>query len=87
MTRPCQISEELVDRLTGISFDEIFCTPTQTIAEVHHSSVKMWAQAIALLLDSIMTYAFGLTDPETVCKAHAFLKLFLMAPRLLLLAG
>ena len=84
MTKPCQISEELVERLTGISFDEIFRTSTQTIVEVHHSSVKMWAQAIALLLDGIMTYAFGLTDPDTVCKAHAFLKLFLLAPRLLL---
>ena len=31
-----------------------------------------------------MAYAFGRTDPETVCKANAFLKLFLMAPRLLL---
>ena len=84
MTKPSQISQELVDRLTGISFDEIFQTPTQTIVEVHHASVKMWAQAISLLLDGIMTYAFGLTDPETVCKANAFLKLFLMAPRLLL---
>jgi hypothetical protein len=84
MTHPSQISEELVDRLTSISFDEIFQTPTMTIVEVHHSSVKMWAQAIALLLSGIMTYAFGLTDPETVCKANAFLKLFLMAPRLLL---
>jgi len=84
MTKPSQISEELVDRLTSISYDEIFQTPTLTIVEVHHSSVKMWAQAIALLLDGIMTYAFGLTDPDTVCKANAFLKLFLMAPRLLL---
>ena len=84
MTKPSQISDELVDRLTGISFDEIFQTPSRTITEIHHSSVKMWAQTMALLLDGIMSYAFGLTDPETVCKANAFLKLFLMAPRLLL---
>ena len=84
MTKPSQISEELVERLTSISFDEIFQTPTRTIVEVHHSSVKMWAQAMALLLEGIMAYAFGRTDPETVCKANAFLKLFLMAPRLLL---
>ena len=81
MTKPSQISEELVERLTSISFDEIFQTPTRTIVEVHHSSVKMWAQA---MLEGIMAYAFGRTDPETVCKANAFLKLFLMAPRLLL---
>jgi len=40
--------------------------------------------AIALLLDEITTYAFGHTDPETVGKANAYLKLFLMASRLLL---
>ncbi len=84
MTKPSQISAELVDRLTRISFDEIFQTPSKTIVEVHQSSVKMWAQAMALLLEGIMAYAFGPTDPITVCKANAFLKLFLMAPRLLL---
>ena len=41
MTKPSQISAELVDRLTSISFDEIFQTPTLTIVEIHPSSVKM----------------------------------------------
>ena len=41
MTRPSQISEELADRLTAISFDEIFQFPAVTIMEIHHSSVKM----------------------------------------------
>ncbi len=78
MTKLCQIFEDL-----SISFNEISQIPTQTIAAaIHSSSVKTWAQAIALLQDGIMTYAFGLTDQETVRNAHAFYtfrKLFLMA--------
>ena len=39
----------------------------------------------ALLLEGILEYAFGgVSEPDTVSKANAFLKLFLMAPRLVL---
>ena len=45
----------------------------------------MWSSVIALLLDGILDYSFGgVSEPNTACKAGAFLKLFLMAPRLLL---
>ena len=85
MTRPNQISDELVDRLTAISYDEIFAHQAKTISEIHHSSVRMWSSVIALLLDGILDYSFGgVSEPNTACKASAFLKLFLMAPRLLL---
>ena len=85
MTRPNQISDELVDRLTAISYDEIFAHQAKTISEIHHSSVRMWSSVIALLLDGILDYSFGgVSEPNTACKAGAFLKLFLMAPRLLL---
>ena len=42
MTHPNQISDELVDRLTAISYDEIFAHQARTISEIHHSSVRMW---------------------------------------------
>jgi hypothetical protein len=45
----------------------------------------MWSSVIALLLDGIQEYTFGgISDPETTAKADAFLKIFLMAPRLIL---
>jgi len=85
MTRPNQIPEELVDRLTAISYDDIFSFSARTISEIHHSSVRMWSSVTALLLDGILEYAFGgVSEPNTVCVANAFLKLFLMAPRLVL---
>jgi len=85
MTRPSQISDDLVDKLTGISYDSIFAFPARTITEIHHSSVRMWSSVMALILDGILEYAFGgVSDPDTLSKANAFLKLFLMAPRLIL---
>jgi hypothetical protein len=85
MTRPNQISDELVDRLTAISYDEIFAHQARTICQIHHSSVRMWSAVIALLLEGLLDYSFGgVSEPNTACKADAFLKLFLMAPRLLL---
>ena len=40
---------------------------------------------MALLLEGILDYAFGgVSEPNTASKANAFLKLFLMAPRLIL---
>jgi len=85
MTRPSQITDELVDFLTSITFDSIFQYQAHTIPEIHHASGKMWAQVVGQLLDEIMAYGFGgLTDSNTLQKAHAFLKLCLMAPRLIL---
>ena len=85
MTRPNQISEELVDRLTAVSYDVIFSFQARTITKIHHASVRMWSSVVALLLDGILEYAFGgISDPQTATKADAFLKLFLMAPRLIL---
>ena len=85
MTRPNQISDELVDKLTAISYDSIFAFPARTITEIHHASVRMWSSVIALLLDGILEYGFGgVSEPNTASKANAFLKLFLMSPRLIL---
>ena len=85
MTRLNQISEELVDRLTAVSYDVIFSFQARTITEIHHASVRMWSSVVALLLDGILEYAFGgISDPQTATRADAFLKLFLMAPRLIL---
>ena len=85
MTRPNQISDDLVDKLTGISYDSIFAFPARTITEIHHASVSMWSSVMALILDGILAYAFGgVSEPDTLSKANAFLKLFLMAPRLIL---
>ena len=85
MTRPNQLSDDLVDRLTAISYDSIFAFPARTITVIHHASVRMWSSVMALLLDGILAYAFGgVKEPITESKANAFLKLFLMAPRLVL---
>ena len=85
MTRPDQLSDDLVDRLTAISYDAIFAFPARTITQIHHASVRMWSSVMALLLDGILAYAFGgVSEPNTASKANAFLKLFLMAPRLIL---
>ncbi len=68
MTRPSQITDELVDFLTSITFDSIFQYQAHTITEIHHDSGKMLAQVIGLLLDGgILAYGFGgLTDPNTL---------------------
>ena len=85
MLRPSEISPELVDRLTAISYDEIFSSQAYTILELHHSSVNMWSSVVALLLEGIVMYAYGgVYGSETAVMAEAFLKLFLLAPRLLL---
>ena len=45
----------------------------------------MWSSVTVLLLDGIIEYAFGgVSEPNTVCIANAFLKLFLMATCLVL---
>ena len=85
MLRPSEISPELVDRLTDISYDSIFSTQACTIEELHHNSVNMWASVVALLLEGIVLYAYGgVHGAENECMAEAFLKLFLLAPRLIL---
>ena len=84
MLRPNEISPELVDRLTEISYDAIFASQAHTIQEIHHSSVNMWASVVALLLEGILLYAYGgVHGVENDCMAEAFLKLFLLAPRLI----
>ena len=85
MTKPNQISDDFVDRFSEISYDRIFSFPARTITEIHHASVRMWSSVMALLLDGILEYSFGgVSEPETASRANAFLKLFLMAPRLIL---
>jgi hypothetical protein len=45
----------------------------------------MWASVVALLLEGILLYAYGgVHGVENDCMAEAFLKLFLLAPRLIL---
>ena len=56
MTRP---NEELVDRLTAVSYDVIFSFQARRITEIHHALVRMWSSGVALLLDGILEYAFG----------------------------
>jgi len=85
MLRPSEISPELVDRMTEISYDQIFSTQAHTILELHHSSVHMWASVVALLLEGITLYAYGgVHGAEAESMAEAFLKLFLLAPRMVL---
>ena len=58
---------------------------TKTIVEMHHSSVAMWAEALGLIIDGIITYAFrATTGPEDQHRASAYIKLFFLLPRLLL---
>jgi hypothetical protein len=55
---------------------------------IRSASGKMWAQVIGLLVDGILQFGFGsLTNLlATLNRAHTFLKLFLMTPRLILLS-
>jgi hypothetical protein len=85
MTRPNQISDDLVGRLSELSYDEIFAHQAKTITKIHHSSVRMWSALLVLTLDGILDYGFGgASDSDTQLKADAFLKLFILAPRLVL---
>ena len=85
MPRPSEISPELVDKLTAISYDEIFSSQAYTIVELYHSPVNMWPSVVALLREGIVLYAYGgMYESETAVMAEAFLKLFFLAPRLLL---
>ena len=88
MLRPSEIGPELLDRLTEISYDAICSSQAHTIQEIHHSSVNMWASVVALLLEGIVLYAYGgVHGAENDCIAEAFLKLFLLAPRLTWCSG
>ena len=52
---------------------------------MHHSSVSMWSEALAFMVEGIITYAFQATmAPEDQQLAMAYLKLFFLLPRLLL---
>ena len=85
MLRPSEISPELVEGLTAISYDEIFSSQAYTILDLQHSSVNMWSSVVALLLEGIALYANGgVYGSETAVMAETFLELFLLAPRLLL---
>ena len=85
MASPADIADDLVDRLSGISFDDIFLKQTKTVVEMHHSSVSMWSEALAFVTEGIITYAFqASTAPEDQQLAMAYLKLFFLLPRLLL---
>jgi len=85
MTSPADIAADLVDHLSGITFDSIFQKKVRTVVEMHHSSVPMWAEALALIIDGIITYAFRATAaPEDQQRATAYIKLFFLLPRLLL---
>ncbi len=59
----------------------IFQYQAHTITDIHPAPGKMWAQVIGLLGDGICS---GLTDLATLNRVHAFLRLFLMAPLLIL---
>ena len=85
MASPADIADDLVDRLSGISFDDIFLKQIRTVVELHHSSVPMWSEALAFMMEGIITYAFQATmAPEDQQLAMAYLKLFFLLPRLLL---
>jgi hypothetical protein len=85
MISPADITDDLVDHLSGISFDNIFQKKIKTVVEMHHSSVPMWAEALAVITDGIITYAFrATTAPEDQQRASAYIKLFFLLPRLLL---
>jgi hypothetical protein len=85
MISPADITDDLVDHLSGISFDNIFQKKIKTVVEMHHSSVPMWAEALAVITDGIVTYAFrATTAPEDQQRASAYIKLFFLLPRLLL---
>jgi hypothetical protein len=85
MASPADIADDLVDRLSGISFDDIFLKQIKTVVEMHHSSVSMWSEALAFVTEGVITYAFQATAaPEDQQLAMAYLKLFFLLPRLLL---
>ena len=85
MLRPSEITPELIDRLTGISYQEIFSHQARTIETIHHTSVHMWSSVTALLLEGIVSYAYGgVNTPDNAAIAEGFLKLWLLAPRLIL---
>ena len=76
MLWPSEISPQLLDRLTAISYD--------TILELHYGSVNMWSYVVALPFEGIALYVYGVYGSKTTVMAEAFLKQFLLAPRLLL---
>jgi len=85
MASPADIADDLVDRLSGISFDDIFLRQIKTVVEIHHSSVTMWSEALAFVLEGTITYSFhATTAPEDQQLAMAYLKLLFLLPRLLL---
>ena len=82
---PADITDDLVDHLSGITYDDIFQKKIRTVVEMHHSSVPMWAEALAVIINGIITYAFrATTAPEDQHRASAYIKLFFLLQRLLL---
>ena len=74
---PADITDNLVDYLSGITFDNIFQKKIKTVVEMHHSSVPMWAEALAVITNGIIAYAFrATTAPEDQQRASAYIKLF-----------
>ena len=85
MMSPADITDDLVDHLSGITYDDIFQKKIRTVVEMHHSSVPMWAEALAVIINGIITYAFrATTAPEDQHRASAYIKFFFLLPRLLL---